>query len=130
MTGEILLAFDEVIFTLKSKKLNFDITKKDSNQLVLAFDVWVKPGSKFEKVFISLEGVLIIQTRSRPIEGEANSAVIEAVADLMGVSKSSVEIIRGEKSRNKRVAFSLSFTASKNASFYQKKFSEILIQEA
>jgi len=115
---------------LRTKKLKIETLEQNNNAAIFAFDVWAKPGSKVEKVYISTEGVLIVQTRSKPVEGEANQAIVEIVAELLGVSKSSVEIIRGEKSRQKRIKLLLEFTANKKESFYQKKFSEIAIQEA
>ena len=51
----------------------------------------------------------VTATRSRlkvaapPIGGRANSQCVEFVADLLGVRKSQVEIVSGEKSRLKRV---------------------------
>ena len=113
---------------LKFKNLKIEIQDQNSVATIFSFDVWAKPGSKIEKIFIGEHGVLIVQTRSRPIEGEANNAVIEAVSKLMGVSKSSIEIMSGEKSRKKRIKILLEFTAHKKESFYTKKFNEILIQ--
>ncbi len=38
-----------------------------------------------------------------PVEGQANQAVVEALAVWLGVSKSSVRIVRGETSRDKTI---------------------------
>lgn len=116
---------DDLLELLKSKKLKIEILETSSKAFIICFDVWAKPGAKVEKTFVSPEGLLIVQTRSKPIEGEANQAIIEAVAGIMGVSKSSVEIIRGEKSRQKRIKLLLELTANKNEFFYKQKFSEI-----
>ena len=39
-----------------------------------------------------------------PVDGKANQAVIEFLAELFGVSKSSVTIVSGETGRNKVIA--------------------------
>lgn len=48
--------------------------------------------------------VLKIRVRARPIEGEANEALIELLAKALGVPKSGVAIERGGRSRSKIVA--------------------------
>lgn len=119
-----------MIDQLKEKKLNIDVLEKSNSGCTLSFDVWAKPGAKVEKIFISKEGNLTIQTRSKPIEGEANSAIIEAVAKVFGTPKSNVQIIRGEKNRQKRIMLLLEITVSKQIDFYLNKLSAILVQEA
>lgn len=46
---------------------------------------------------------LKIRLRAPPVEGKANRALIEFLAETLGVSKSAVEILTGDTSRNKRV---------------------------
>ncbi|MDO9181507.1 MAG: DUF167 domain-containing protein [Bacteriovorax sp.] len=121
---------EDLIEILKSKKLLIEILEKSPIAFIISFNVWAKPGSKVEKIFISNDGILIIQTRSKPIDGEANQAIIEAIAGLMGISKSEVEIVRGDKSRLKKIKLKLVLTANKKESFYEKKISAILTQEA
>jgi uncharacterized protein YggU (UPF0235/DUF167 family) len=120
---------DDLLQILKLKKLRIEILEQNTSAAIIAFDVWAKPGARVEKKFVGIEGVLVVQTRSKPIEGEANGAIIEAVSATFGVPKSSIEIIRGEKSRQKRIKLLIEFTANKKESFYQKKFTEILTQE-
>lgn len=119
--------FSKIKEILNAKKLVFEIVRETENSMVIAFDVWVKPGSKFEKKFVGDNGVLIIQTRSRPVEGEANISVIALVSELMGVTKSAVEIVRGEKSRNKRLLLLIELNIKKDKSYYEAKFSEISV---
>jgi uncharacterized protein len=40
---------------------------------------------------------------SPPVDGAANAAVIEALADAFGVRRSAIEIVRGERGRRKTV---------------------------
>lgn len=59
----------------------------------------------FHKDFIEVNGDQIeIGVMSKPIKGEANSEIIKKIAKKLGVSKSNVKIVSGEKSRNKVVA--------------------------
>lgn len=115
---------------LKLKKIKIVIHDQNTNAALFSFNVWAKPNSKVEKVFVDTLGVLIVQTRSRPLEGEANNSIVEAVSELLGVPKSSIEIMSGVKSRKKRIKVLLEFTAHKKVLFYTKKFNEILVQEA
>jgi uncharacterized protein (TIGR00251 family) len=46
---------------------------------------------------------LKIRLQAPPVEGKANRALVDFLADALGVSRSSVEILTGDTSRNKRV---------------------------
>ena len=45
--------------------------------------------------------VLCIKITAPPVDGAANSAIIKFIADALGVRKSQVELVSGEKSREK-----------------------------
>ena len=47
--------------------------------------------------------VLKVRVRARPIDGEANDALVRLLAKSIGVSKSSVTVVRGGQSRSKMV---------------------------
>jgi uncharacterized protein len=47
------------------------------------------------------EGSLKVRLTAPPVEGEANKECIKFVAKLLGVPKSSIEIVQGLKSRQK-----------------------------
>lgn len=47
--------------------------------------------------------VLKVRVRARPVEGEANEALIKLLAKALGVSKSAVAIQRGGQSRTKMI---------------------------
>ena len=69
----------------------------------MIFDVKVKPNSK--KEFIGFEnGMIVVKIKERPTEGKANKALIEKLAKALGVAKSCIQIISGEKSKSKRVS--------------------------
>ena len=59
------------------------------------------PNSKHPRVEKDLTGTVHVYVNAPPLEGKANRAVIEALADFFGVKKSMVTLIRGEKSKNK-----------------------------
>lgn len=65
--------------------------------------VTVKPGAKYEKIVVSDDGSLVVYLHARAHDGEANVALIRALSDYYGVSKSCIEILRGQKSHQKVV---------------------------
>ena len=48
--------------------------------------------------------VLKVRVRARPVEGEANAALLKLLAKALGVPKSSVALDRGGQSRTKMIA--------------------------
>jgi uncharacterized protein YggU (UPF0235/DUF167 family) len=48
--------------------------------------------------------VLKVRVRARPIEGEANAALLKLMAKALGVPKSAVTLERGGQSRTKMIA--------------------------
>lgn len=116
---------NELIDCLKSKKLLFDVKETSASAAIIELDVWAKPGSRIDKTFISPEGKLIVSTRSKPVEGEANAAIVTAVADLFGVSKSSVSLVRGDKSRQKRLRLLIQLSVSKDRNYFLRKIQNI-----
>jgi len=45
--------------------------------------------------------VLCIKVTAPPVEGAANAAVLDFLADALGIRKSQVALVKGEKSREK-----------------------------
>ena len=52
------------------------------------------------------DGVLAVRVSAPPVEGEANAAVGALLAEALGVRKSAVVIVRGERGRDKIVRVS------------------------
>ena len=46
---------------------------------------------------------LLVRLNAAPVDGAANAELIEVLADAFGVARRSVEIVSGERSRQKRV---------------------------
>jgi uncharacterized protein (TIGR00251 family) len=49
------------------------------------------------------DGALLVRLNAPPVEGAANSELIEVLATALGVPKRAVTIVSGERSRQKRV---------------------------
>jgi hypothetical protein len=47
------------------------------------------------------DDVICIKITAPPVDGAANSAIIKFIADALGVRKSQVKLVSGEKSREK-----------------------------
>ena len=69
----------------------------------VTFDVLVTPRASREKVGPLVGDRLKIAVTAPPVEGEANAAVVAALARALGVPRASVAIVRGEGSRRKTV---------------------------
>ena len=69
------------------------------------YQVTVKPGSSQEKIVSSAPDELVVYLRAKPHDGEANEALVKLLAKHFKVSKSSIKIVRGQKSRVKIVEF-------------------------
>jgi len=67
------------------------------------FDVRVQPRASRSEVVGEHDGALRIRLAAPPVDGAANEALIELLADLVHVPKRSVRIVAGESSRRKVV---------------------------
>ncbi len=70
--------------------------------------VKLTPGASADRIDgwdVDAEGrpVLKVRVRARPVEGEANAALIKLLAKALGVPKSAVVLQRGGQSRTKMV---------------------------
>lgn len=63
--------------------------------------VLVKPNQKKINVLKNEKGELIISVNATPIDGKANAALIEILADYFKVRKSSITILHGAKGKRK-----------------------------
>ncbi len=67
------------------------------------FAVRVTPRAKQNKVQPQADGSLKVYVTAPPEDGRANEAVVNAIAEWLGVKRRDVEIVRGATSRNKVV---------------------------
>lgn len=66
--------------------------------------VRVLPRGSCDELVGVREGRLCIRTTAPPVEGAANSRVVEYLAKVLGCRKSRITIVSGEKSRDKTLA--------------------------
>jgi uncharacterized protein len=70
-----------------------------------AVTVHVTPKSRKNEITDILpDGTLRIRVTAPPVEGAANKAVLELLAGVLGVRESALEIIGGEKGRDKIIS--------------------------
>lgn len=69
------------------------------------YQVTVKPGSSRAEIIETAPGQLTVYLRAKPHDGEANAALIQALAKYFRVPKTSIKILRGAHSRSKLVEF-------------------------
>lgn len=64
--------------------------------------VYVKPGARRESVEWIDEDTLKVSVTAPPEKGKANQAVIEVLAQELGIAKSTIELIRGKTTKIKQ----------------------------
>jgi uncharacterized protein YggU (UPF0235/DUF167 family) len=70
----------------------------------MRYTVRVKTNTKHASGVIELaDGSIVVATSVKPINGEANAAVISLLAKYFKTAKSNIKIIRGSKSKIKIV---------------------------
>lgn len=62
----------------------------------------VTPGARVETVELG-DGVVQVKVRAKPEGGKANNAVLELLADALGVGTSRLQLLRGATGRDKQV---------------------------
>ncbi len=69
----------------------------------MIIEVTVKPGAKKNEVSRVRDGSFKVFVKEKAMEGRANEAVREVLAEHFGISRSKVAILRGLKSRTKQI---------------------------
>ncbi len=75
--------------------------RDDGGGVVL--EILVQPRASRSRVVGEHDGRLKIQLAAPPVDGEANAALVEFLADALGVRKADVVLLAGEAGRRKRV---------------------------
>ena len=65
--------------------------------------VRVQPRARRSEVGEVRAGALVVRVAAPPVEGKANAAVCALLAEVAGVSRSRVSVLRGERGREKVV---------------------------
>jgi uncharacterized protein (TIGR00251 family) len=66
-------------------------------------EVRVVPRSSRNEIAGERDGRLLVRVTAPPVDGKANAAVCEAIAQAARVPRRHVAVVRGERSRDKRV---------------------------
>ena len=74
-----------------------------AGQVITEIKVRVVPRSSRNRIIGVEDGIFKIKLKAPPVDGKANKALIEFLARRLGLAKGSVEIISGERSRQKSV---------------------------
>jgi uncharacterized protein len=69
----------------------------------VTFWLRVKPRASRERLTLDVSGEARLELHAAPADGQANDACIKFLARLLHVSRSSIEIATGEKSRRKLI---------------------------
>ena len=70
------------------------------------FSVRVTPGAKRNAVMALKEGVWCVKVTAPPVEGKANEELVSFLSRLFDVRKSSISVVKGQRSRSKLVCVS------------------------
>lgn len=76
-------------------------TKKNRESGTAEIKIKVLPRSSRNQILGKEDGVYRAKTTAPPVDGRANRAIVELLAKKLGLSKGSVEIVSGERSRLK-----------------------------
>src|SRR6267142_1733108 len=69
----------------------------------VVFSVRVQPRASKDEIAGEMDGALKVRLRAPAVEGRANEALVEFLAELLKTSRSAVSILSGERSRVKRI---------------------------
>jgi uncharacterized protein (TIGR00251 family) len=76
------------------------ITEKDG---ALRFEVHAKPRAKKSRV-VSVEPTVEVALAAPPVDGAANDELVRFLAEVLGLPKRAIGLVRGESSRHKQVS--------------------------
>ena len=69
----------------------------------VCLEVQVQPRSSRNQVVGEQEGRLKIKLTAPPVEGEANQALVDFLAQLLRIPKKDIKLLKGESSRHKLI---------------------------
>ena len=67
----------------------------------VTFWLRIKPRSRRQRLLRNSSGELSLELTAPPVEGKANEAAVDFLAESLGVPRSRVEIVTGARSRRK-----------------------------
>lgn len=69
----------------------------------VCLEVQVQPRSSRNQVVGEQDGRLKIKLTAPPVEGEANQALVDFLAQLLRIPKKDIKLLKGESSRHKLI---------------------------
>ena len=87
----------------KSSESSPQVLEIQERDGAVVFPVRVQPRASKDEVAGEMAGALKVRLRAPAVEGRANEALIEFLAQLLKTPKSAVRILSGDRSRTKRV---------------------------
>ena len=69
----------------------------------IRLEVKVQPRSSRNQIAGEQNGMLKIKLTAPPVDGEANTALVDFIAQFLKIPRKNVNLIKGETSRNKLV---------------------------
>ena len=105
---------------LQTKNIKFK--RYDSKEYILELPIIAGPGSKKEGIEVMGDGSLKVKVRKRPVEGQANEAIISSLSKILGLSTHHIELLKGIKSRQKVILLRYLFTKQKDENYYCDKW--------
>ena len=76
------------------------VTERDG---AVSFRVWAQPGARVTQLAGEREGALRLRIAAPPVGGKANRECVRFLSELLGVTRSAVEIMSGLSSKTKTV---------------------------
>ena len=76
--------------------------------------VKVKPNSKSDEVIKEPDGTIKVRIKAPPVDGKANKYLVEFMAEFLGLSRSKVQLLKGETSQHKTLEIDADETAVMN----------------
>jgi uncharacterized protein len=77
--------------------------KKEAGSIYTELDARIIPKSSRNEIIFGEGDPVKIKVTSPPVDGKANKAVVNLLAKQLKVSKKDIQIVSGEKSRNKKI---------------------------
>ncbi|NLD35575.1 MAG: YggU family protein [Desulfatiglans sp.] len=77
--------------------------KKEPDRTYTDIAAKILPKSSRNEIMGLEEGIVKIKVTAPPVEGMANKAVIELISKELKIPKKDIEIVSGDKSKNKRI---------------------------
>lgn len=97
------------------------VIQSSERQLLIELTIVAKTGQKSQGLEINSTGLVVVRVGPRPIKGQANQAIIELLGELLGLSGQSLELRKGEHSKNKIIIIDYQFNSHKGPDHYLEK---------